>query len=201
MILNTIHTLIQQHFYVVSRDRLTRLVGSGGVERITAKHIDLKPELIILDNQPHGFKKISDDRISLDHFAIFLELEFAEDEFGDLGLVSLDLYSELPIHVTQRVMELSYLAKMYSGLVSLETLNRLNDTENDALVITSNISDFFITHSIEDDLRDGALTPSELEGHLESYFTAFIGVIEALDSLLLKGQSLNSMQQLFRSTG
>ncbi|MSR88740.1 MAG: hypothetical protein EXS67_03690 [Candidatus Margulisbacteria bacterium] len=200
MLYKIILELLQKHLYIVHSERYANEQGRGKIERIIAKHPLLKPKLIIVNDELHGFKKIQDKVKSLEEFPIFLELDYDLDEEGQNYLNSLDLYSETTLKMGSYLRDVMQLSQLYNHTVYLERVKRLDDPTEESLIIYSRLNELVFDESIEEDLEEGFMTENEARVLVEEKISGFIAFLKLLDALLVKGIRVSQMGQLFKAS-
>ena len=135
---------IKNQLYIVSFERF-EASNNRILERFVCKHPLLTPELIVVDDQAHGFRSLNKRLKSLEQFSIFCELEYEkEPESEHIDITYIDLFSEVVIDIQNRFNELEHLALSYEDYVCLHQINQVGDSEDgEAFLICSTIDDFF----------------------------------------------------------
>ena len=154
-----------------------------------AKHPLLKPELIVINDQIHGFKKASKKIASLEDFPIFLEIEGLLNGEESCYIDGIDLYAEAHINCQKRLSDIIYLSKMYSQHVSLERILDISNVGNESLVITSKIQDQLMELTIESE-EDNFIEMDIFNKILTNHLTMFCHIIQVLNDLIVKDLSL-----------
>ncbi len=211
MTISPIKNIIKKHIFIIFSEKYTNASNQTFIERYVAKHPLLRPELIVVNDQIHGFKKLSKKVGSLEEFPIYLEIEgifkesesFIEeeddvDENGDNELEcfidSIELYSENQLNCQDRLTDVIYLANQFEEFVRLERVINVNDPKIENIIVTSKIQEFLVQLSDIDDENETNEIFIEmktfnllLEQHL-IYFTAFIRI---LDDILVKKKPIS----------
>ena len=141
--LSSIKETIKKQIYIVYSEKFDNITAKTFIERYVAKHPLLRPELIIVNDQLHGFKKVSKKLASLEEFPIYLEIEGVVEEDSHF-IDSIELYSESHINCQGRLKDIIYLTNMFSEYVSLDRVISIDNPEEETLIITSKIQDFLI---------------------------------------------------------
>lgn len=197
MVYEILSKLIRKHFYIVYSERFQNEVAQRYLERFVAKHPLLRPKLIVVNDQVHGFKKVSTKVASLEKFPIYLELEYSEDDKDTRFVESIDMYAEAGIKCMNKLSDVIYLANTYSKTIFLDRVKRVNDPSQESLLIYSRISELFKEEYLENDLSEGLITASELEMMFEVSLISFVNFIKILDDILVKGKKLNRIDEIF----
>lgn len=135
---------IKNQLYIVSFERF-EASNNRILERFVCKHPLLTPELIVVNDQAHGFRSLNKRLKSLEQFSIFCELEYEKDTESDhIDITYIDLFSEVVVDIKNRFDELEHLALSYEDYVCLHQINQVGDSEEgEAFLICSTIDDFF----------------------------------------------------------
>jgi hypothetical protein len=198
MIYDALLKLVQKHIYIVFKERYKNEHSHTYIERYVAKHPLLKPEVIVINDQPHGFKKVADSVSSLEKFPIYLEIEYTLGEDDEKYIDNVDLYAEAKIKIAEKETDVLYLSKVYSKTISLESVKRINDPTYEALFIYSKIGQLFSEDYLEQDVEDGLIAESELGLMFEVNIVSFLNFLKTLDDVLVKGKHLNKIDQIFK---
>lgn len=187
---------LKKNLYIVFTERFKSETSDIHIERYAAKHILLKPELIVVNDQIHGFKKLPDQLKNLEKFPIFVEMEYSQSDDGEKFMENIELYTEADLTFTDKLKEVERLAKIYSKNIIVEQLSILNEKDNNALVIYSRINDVIADGYIEQDIQEGLISPSDVEHMLGTYLVSFINFIKLIDDLLHKGKDLKNITRM-----
>jgi hypothetical protein len=199
-----LHQIINDHFYVIYKEKLENPDGSLVVEKMVAKHSLLKPKFIVINDQAQGFKKISKKVASLEKFPIFIEIEWFKDESGGLFLENIDIYAEADLSCQKRLSDIIYIANVYSKTVSLERVIQVSDGNNENIAIFSRLPEYLTEELIKSELEDFV----EAEGFsieadvkdgkkvFEYYLKSFINFIKLIDDILIKDKPLGTLKSL-----
>ena len=105
---NKINDLIKQFLYIIYTETYQNKTNSTFIERYVAKHPLLKPELIVINDQIQGFKKVSKKVMSLEEFPIYLEIE------GMDVIENLNLFDVNNIPLLSNLFQLSNIDPYYT---------------------------------------------------------------------------------------
>jgi hypothetical protein len=197
MVYDILSSLFRKHLYIIFNERYKSDVSATYIERYVAKHPLLKPELIMVGDQPHGFKKTSEHVASLEKFPIYAEVEFVESPEGEKYVENVDLYAEAKIKCKDRLSDVIHIANLYSKTVILERVKQINDPSSESLFIYSRFGELFLEEYLEEDLEEGLVNESELTLMLEVHIASFTNFIKVLDDVVVKGKHLNTIDQLY----
>jgi hypothetical protein len=196
---------LRKHFYLVFHERYQNEGANDHViERHGGKHPLLRPELIIVNDQVHGFKRINKRYSSLENFPILVEIEYVIDE-GEKFVEFIDLHAEALIKFKNRIKDLTYLANVYHRTVVVENIQTLTTPTEESLVIYSRLNEVLAELSInrddEDDDEDGlsseaAMSESEFSLIVETYLVSFVNFLKAVDDVVVKGKKINKLDQI-----
>lgn len=196
MLHDLITRLIRQHFYVISYERYKNEMAQTYIERYVAKHPLLRPELIVLNDQPFGFRQTQKELEGLEKYPIFCEIEYSEDEDGTKYVDHFDLYSEAKIRVRERLSDLISLATIYDKTVQLERIKRINDPTFHVMVAYSKLGELFVEEFLEQDMEDELISQNDLEAVFELHLASYTNFLFVLDEVLFKGHSINSLDKI-----
>jgi hypothetical protein len=197
MVYDFISHLIKKHLYVVHSEKFESISENRTLERIVAKHPLLRPQLIVVNDQLHGFKKISNTVKSLEEFPIFIDLEYRKDEDGHIMIESIDMMAETRVKPNDGNTDLSYLAQLHQDTVLVEKISQLNQTE-DRLIIISKLNEVIFDSVLEEELCGELTNDAEVFHSIEAMFTSFIQFLKLMDGVLIKGKRVNRMDQMFK---
>jgi len=187
---NLLHKVIinrlKKHAHVVDGVMFTSDDGHSILERFIGKHPLLKPEMIVINDQPYGFKRLRKELERLENYPIYCELEYTtatlppdampnDDKDLVLGTVLyFDLYTEIPL---QRPFNtLPNWMTDFLPFVSIEHIQNLANPDNASLIVCSKFSDnldddfmeFPFTLDLSDD-DDSEALEAALEAALSEY--------------------------------
>ena len=143
MAFNEISDIIKQHIYIILSEKFLSENGPAFIERYVAKHPLLRPEFIVVNDEIHGFKKMSKKVSSLEQFPIYLEVEGILDESIHY-IESIDLYSEANISCQKRLTDIIYVSKLYDNYIQLDRIINVNEPKKEKLVVVSKVQEFLI---------------------------------------------------------
>jgi len=187
---------LKKHLYVTSFERYKSEFSDTYLERYTAKHIDLKPELIVVNDQPFGFKKSEAGSANLELFPIFCEVEYTVDPDQNRFLEQFDLYAETSYSFRDKLSELISLAEVYSKTIQIERVKRLDDPNSQVVVIYSKLSELFVEEFLEKDMEDDLISEKDLESIFDLHILSFSNFLKVLDEVVIKGNNIQSVNKI-----
>lgn len=190
---------LQKYLYVVLNERYGNELGMGKIERIIGKHPNLRPKLIIKNDELLGFKAISEKEKSLEEFPIFAEMDYEEVEDG-LYLNNADLYCETSQKIGKNLREVQKLAKMYQQTIYLEQVKKLDSSGDDSLIIYSRLSEILGDETFEEDLAEGFISEAEVRQIIEEKVSGFLSFITLLDGILSRNMRISPIAEVFKTT-
>jgi hypothetical protein len=198
---------LRKHFYLVFHERYQN-EGSHNhvIERHGGKHPLLRPELIVVNDQVHGFKRVNKRYTSLENFPIFVEIEYVIDE-GEKFVEFIDLHAEALIKFKNRIKDLTYLANVYQRTVVVENIQTLTSPIEESLVIYSRLNEVLTEIGITQDQDDENTIPersdemseSEFSLIVETYLVSFVNFLKAVDDVVVKGKKINKLDQIHQT--
>ncbi|RAP30816.1 hypothetical protein DID78_02050 [Candidatus Marinamargulisbacteria bacterium SCGC AG-343-D04] len=202
--LTSIKETIKKQIYIVYSEKFDNTSSKTFIERYVAKHPLLRPELIVVNDQLHGFKKISKKLATLEEFPIYLEIEgVVEDDSHFID--SIELYCESHINCQGRLKDIIYLTNMFEDYISLDRVISIENPEEESLIITSKIQDFLINiaesslskrDDEDDDERSELFIELDIFNELlERYLKYFIDFIKFCDDLIIKNKSISHIEK------
>ena len=207
MSVSLIKQTIKKYLYIIFSEKYLNDDNKAFIERFVAKHPLLKPKLIVVNDQVHGFKKISQKVATLEEFPIYLEMEGLIEEEGVVFIDAIDLYCETEIQCKDRLADVIYFSKMFSQFVSLERCIDVTKPLEESMVITSKIQDlllqmFFVEEDDQDDELELMTTHSEMfietrqfNALLSLHLRFFVEFIKVLHDILVKKKATSSVKK------
>ncbi|MDA1353497.1 MAG: hypothetical protein O3A01_03365 [bacterium] len=194
MIYDVIIKLLKKNFYILGKERFKSTLNNRILERYTAKHPLLTPELIVVNDQPYGFRRQSRSNKSLERFPIYCEIEyFYHDEEDMQFLESIDLYSEIKISVQNKLNTLKTLAKKFEEFVLVERIKRVGVDDESAILIYSKISQYLLEQFYDDEVDEDFIDEETLEAELARYLIGFSNFIKVTDEIFIKGKKIDQL--------
>ena len=195
---------IKKYLFIIFSEKYTNESNKSFVERYVAKHPLLKPEMIVVNDQLHGFKKMSKKVATLEEFPIYLELEgvLGEDELCMID--SLDLYCESEVHLQDRLVDVIYFAKLFGQFVTLERSIDVTRPLEETLVVTSKIQEILLhmfyenidsTSFEEKEQAEMYIEVQQFNALLSLHLRFFIEFIKVLHDLLIKNRQLKNVKK------
>ena len=173
-----------------------RYVGENNkdfVERYVCKHPLLRPELIIVNDQLHGFKQVSKKISSLEAFPIYIELEGIHEDGDTCYIEGIDIFTEASINCQNRLEDIIYLSKMYKEFVEIERVIKVGNVKQESLIITSTIQDTLMSMMETGD--DETFIELEIFDQLFSkQLSLFAHTIKVLDDVIVKDLKLKEIE-------
>ena len=148
MSLTKIYNTITSHLYIIYSEKYENLSKDAFVERYVAKHPLLKPELIVVNDQLHGFKKSAKRLSSLEELPIYLEIEGVVEE-NMYYIDSFDLYCESNINCQKRLIDMIHISNLFSKFVKVERNINVANPKQEKLVISSRLQESMIDSNID----------------------------------------------------
>ncbi len=199
MVYNMVVSCLRKHLYMVFHERFRSESSSLVIERFAAKHVLLKPELIVVNDQLHGFKPHHKRYDGLEEFPIFVEIEYSDD--GELKMVEgLDIHAEAVLGSKDRITHIQALADQYQKTVFVEKTRLFVDPPEESLVLYSRLAELFAASYVEDELDDGALTEDKLASMLDEYLDGFSNCLQALDGVLVRRRRTSVSDAFFQAS-
>ncbi len=180
---------IRKRLYLLSSERFKSETSPLMLERYAAKHPLLRPEIIVVNDQPFGFKSTNKEDRNLELYPIFFEIEYTEDEDTSKYVEHFDLYCETPFRNRERLSALVQLCQLYDKLIMVERVRRIGqDPSDQTLVIYSKLPDVILDTLLENDTEESEMSSEQLEQLIDHHIYHFVQFIKALDDVLSKGK-------------
>ena len=150
---------LKKHVHVVDGVMFVSDDGHSILERFIGKHPLLKPEMIVINDQPYGFKRLRKEFERLENYPIYCELEYttatlppesmpsADDDLVLGTILYFDLYTEIPLQ--KKLNQLPNWMNDFLPFVSIECIQNLANPDNASLIVCSKFSD-----KLDDDFMD-----------------------------------------------
>ncbi len=187
---------LKKRLYIVFHERFKAEASDLHIERFVAKHFLMKPELIVVNDQIHGFKKVSKKYANLDKFPIYVELEYLQLEGEERLLEGADLYAEANITFQEKLPEITRLAKIYEKHVVLERVVPIDHEESETLVVYSRLGELLMDGFLAQDIEEGMIPIDDVETLISGYLVSFINFIKLLDSLVHHQQDTHQITRV-----
>jgi hypothetical protein len=182
MLYNLLVEQIKKNFFVVSFEKLKNETTNTWIERYRVKHPLLKPELIVLNDQPMGFKESDPKFRTLENYSIYLELDYLGQEHKQKIVTNFELYAESTQNHKNNLSSLIELAELYSKTIEVEQIKKLTSLEMSTFLINSRLKDFFMEEDLEQDLEENLITEKKVEQIFKSYMLSFNRFIRLFDA-------------------
>lgn len=193
MIYDLILKAFRKQFYLVSTEKLKNLITPRYLERYSAKHRLLTPELIMVNDQPYGFRRLSQRLQSLEQYPIFFELEYIEEGEDERFVQSFDLFTEVVLPIGNRLNELTELSEIYSDYVVIERVKRIGIPDQSSLLFYSTIGTWFLQQFFEEDVEERIFSEEDLLRTITDLMTCFSHFISAFDEVFTKGKRIDDL--------
>jgi hypothetical protein len=180
----------KKHFFILYQEKYKNDVSNISLERFVAKHPLLKPELIVVNDEVHGFKQLGKNVLSLENYPIYFEIEYVDEGDGERYVDSVDLYAEAAIKSPENMKEVFHLSNEYQKTVTFERVKRISDPKVESILMYSKLSSQFAEGYLDDDLKDGLISKEELDLLVEVHMVTLVNAIKILDDVLVKGKSV-----------
>ncbi|MBT6120618.1 hypothetical protein HOH45_04025 [bacterium] len=180
----------KKHFFILYQEKYKNDVSNISLERFVAKHPLLKPELIVVNDEVHGFKQLGKNVLSLENYPIYFEIEYVDEGDGERYVDSVDLYAEAAIKSPENMKEVFHLSNEYQKTVTFERVKRISDPKVESILMYSKLSSQFAEGYLDDDLKDGLISKEELDLLVEVHMISLVNAIKILDDVIVKGKSV-----------
>ena len=187
---------LNSHFFIIFKEHFVDDNESVFLDRFVAKHPLLRPELIVVNDQLHGFKKMCQQVASLEKFPIHIECE-GVFESTNYMIHFIDISSEVNISCESHLESLEFIAKHFSKTIRLDVTQSIGEPHKSSLIIQSKLSDFFQDDQYPMFMANDSISSSEIMARFDIYLGSFIRVIKLLDELIVKNKPLSKLNQLF----
>ncbi len=195
MIYDLLIRLLKKHFYILYSEKFKNESSMIYLERFVAKHPLLKPELIVVNDQIHGFKRVSEHLLSLENYPIYFEIEYTESN-DEKFVENVDLYAEARVKYHKRLTDLAYLGNIYAKTIIIEQLKRLNEPSQESILIYSRLNEQFNEGYVEQDMEEGLINENELHLLMDVNMLSFVNFIKLMDDIVVKGKRLDKINTL-----
>ncbi len=199
MIYTLLATFIKKHFFVVYGDKFSSESSGTYVERYVAKHMLLKPDLIVVNDQIHGFKQLPESVKTLEKYPIFIEIEYSFFDKETKLIEIVDIYSEASVDCSQKQAEVLHLASLYKKFIHVDRLVEMSENAHESLIIHSKLPELFSEGYLEEDIEEDFLKEKELKSTIEAYLIGFVNFIKMLDDILHHDKQASSIGSILQS--
>ena len=213
--LESLKDTIKKQIYIIYGEKYTNNSNHTFIERFVGKHPLLRPEFIVVNDQIHGFKKMSKKVSTLEEFPIYLEIEGIIDEDKTQFIDSIELYTESYLNCQERLTDIIYLTKRFQKYIDFERIIDVQNPKEQSIVITSKIQDFLINITEErlkeaaynfddndeddddnlDNFAELSIEMSEFNQLLSQQLKYFVEFIRCCDDLIIKKKSLEHIEK------
>ena len=134
-------SLIKKTFYVVGHEKFLHSSSNRVIERLFGKHPLLTPELIMVDDQPYGFKRHSRRLKSLEKLPIYVEIEYqmSDDDDEYILIESFDLFTEITLSLQNNLRALEHICDLFSESIIVERIKRIGIPNQSSLIVYSKV--------------------------------------------------------------
>lgn len=189
MVYTTLNEILRKKIHIITVEKFATDGGTTTIERFVGKHPLLKPELIVVNDQPYGFKKLKKEFLSLENYPIYFEIEISQTEEDGTVIENFELYTETKIALGDKTDEVIKLNKKFDKSISVEQIRRLNEPGHEILVIYSKLNELFYTQYLEEDVHDGLVNEQDILGVFEQYIDNFVAFITGFDDIVSKNKT------------
>ena len=174
---------IKKNFYIVSVEKFKSTTANSFLERYTGKHLLLKPELLILNDQPFGFKQINSKLKALEKYPIYIELEYADLAKKTKVLHNFELYCEIKIKKADFLLKVKTAFPNYKKYLSIEKVSNVFETKAATLLVFSKLNEIFEEEFLEESLEENTITMTEISNTINCYLVNFRNFIKKIYDL------------------
>jgi hypothetical protein len=174
---------IKKNFYIVSVEKFKSETANSFLERYTGKHLLLKPELLILNDQPFGFKQINSKLKALEKYPIYIELEYADLAKKTKVLHNFELYCEIKIKKADFLLKVKTAFPNYKKYLSIEKVSNVFEPKAATLLVFSKLNEIFEEEFLEESLEENTITMTEINNTINCYLVNFRNFIKKIYDL------------------
>ena len=202
MLYKNIIKQIEKIFFVIYKEKFYQEANENILDRFVCKHPLLRPEIIIINDQPEGFKKTSKKIASLEKFPIFIEIESTEYEEESI-LSNIELYSEININCQKYLSNMIYLSKIYNKTVSIDRLINIENAKHQTLTISSKLGSYVQDNSLiinEEESSQSNFSIYNTEKHkktIQIFLQSFCHLVKTIDDIIIKKININEIDTIF----
>jgi hypothetical protein len=195
MIYDSLINIIRKKLFIVYYEKFKSETALAYIERFVAKHPLLKPELVVLNDQPHGFKEVSEDLQSLEQFPIYVEVEHSENHDGEKFVENVEMYAECSFKIGKKIAEVNKCVQAYAKYIAFERVKRFDEEVEEACLIYSKINEIFAQEEIEEEEEENLAKEKEVEIMLNVYLNSFLAFVKIMDALIIKGKDFVDIEE------
>jgi hypothetical protein len=166
------------------------------IERGVGKHPLLRPELIVINDQLTGFKKIKKKLEALEELPVFYDIEcYWDEEEAGWYIDYIDLYIEAEVSIQDHLSDAIYLSKLFQDVLVLDRVFNTSYESEESIRITS-----LINEALAVDLVDMEEEEMMLQVNFTSvpvikpYVTGLLDFMYVLHGLIQENKSLKSLE-------
>lgn len=183
--------LIKSQLFFVSVDRYQN--NTRILERCVCKHPLLTPQLIVVNDQFLGFKRLNRNSKSLEQFPIYCEFEYEEfGEEGEIELFHFELFSEISIPITSHLNLLNRLCEKFENTVTVHRIKKMGVEDISNFMIHSRIDEFLFEDETPDSLEtsnpQSIFYEEDFEKIIQHYISQFTHFIQCFNENIVKGK-------------
>ena len=199
-----IKSIITSHLYIVYSEKYQSPNKDAFIERYVAKHPLLKPELIVVNDQLHGFKQITKKLSSLEDLPIYVEIEGIINNENTYFIDSIDLYCETNINCQKRLADMIHVSHMFSKFVQVDRNINVANPKEETLFICSKLNEMLVQsfftedenteNSMEDIVRELVIDIKEFNELLSIHLKYFVQFIKVCNDMLINDKPLTEIK-------
>lgn len=195
LLLDTLLDLLKSKVFVISSERFVNKDKTSLLERGVGKHPLLKPELIVINDELTGFKKIKRKLEALEEFPIFYDIEGYWDE-GAWYINYIDLYIEADVSIQDHLSDAIYLSKLFQEVVVLDRVFNTACESEESIRITSLINEVLTVDLIDNGDDDEVVVQINFASvsTLTSYLDGLMNFTYVLYGLIQEKKSLKVLE-------
>ncbi|RAP34318.1 hypothetical protein DID77_01465 [Candidatus Marinamargulisbacteria bacterium SCGC AG-439-L15] len=195
MVYSLLTNTLKKEFFIISFEKYRHTSSDRYVERYIAKHRLLTPELIVLNDQPHGFKKTREQIKSLEKFPVYCEIDYLEGEEDDSICVveSIDLFSEVTIQVQSKLQSIQDLCHLFEDFIDVDRIKRIGKDHQSSFAIHSKLGDIFLDRFLEKEIEEGKSSELDIQQFINTHLRMFNNFIQICNELFFKNKTIESI--------
>ncbi len=175
-------------FFICHESKYKLQRGNRYLDRFICKHKALTPELIVINDQPQGFRRVKNHLASLEEFPIQCEIEyFLSAEMDDEYIVEgFELFSETKTSLTGKMKDIEKICKKWQTFITIDRSKSINPQKDDdsTLLISSTFGELIYEHFYEEELERDVINEASLKRLIHQQFEAFSKTLLELNTLL-----------------
>lgn len=179
---------LKQDFFIVHESKYKLQGGNRYLDRFICKHKALTPELIVINDQPQGFRRVKNNLTSLEEFPIQCEIEYYKDpDYDDEYIVEgFELFSETKTSLTGKIKHIETICKKWQQFINIDRSKSINPQDDDesTLLISSKFGQLIYEHFFEEELDNESIQESSLKRLIHQQFDGFSKALLELNKVL-----------------